>query len=85
MGATAILPLHSSLYAAKRHPKVMVLGIDGMDVRLTRQFLSKGLLPNIQKLIKNGAMTPMQTSMPPQSPVAWSNVTTGAPGHARYL
>ena len=54
-----------------------MLGIDGMDLRLTEQFLQKGLLPNLQKVITKGGMTPLTTSYPPQSPVAWSNIAVG--------
>ncbi len=54
-----------------------MLGIDGMDVRLTRQLLRQGLLPNLQKVIALGGMTPLITSYPPQSPVAWSNIAVG--------
>ncbi len=80
MGTVAAFPpLGKVLYAAKPKPKVMVLGIDGMDVSLTRRFLHEGMLPNIKRLLKNGTLMPMQTSTPPQSPVAWSNVITGAP------
>ena len=57
---------------------MLVLGIDGMDVRLTRQYMQQGLLPNIQKIAEAGSMSVMQTSMPPQSPVAWSNIAIGA-------
>ena len=41
-------------YTAQNN-KVLVLGIDGMDPRLTRQYVDAGLLPNIQKYIETGA------------------------------
>ncbi len=57
--------------------KVIVLGIDGMDPKLTMKFVEEGILPNFKKLIDNGGFKPLATSLPPQSPVAWSNFITG--------
>lgn len=58
--------------------KVLVLGIDGMDLRLSRDFMREGLLPNFSRLGKKGSMRSVVTSTPPQSPVAWSNFAVGA-------
>lgn len=57
--------------------RVIVLGFDGMDSRLTRQMLDEGQLPNFAKLMKQGGFSPLGTSTPPQSPVAWSSLITG--------
>ena len=59
--------------------KVLILGIDGMDPLLTKDYMNKGLLPNISNLVQKGGMTSMKTSFPPQSPVAWSTFISGAP------
>jgi predicted AlkP superfamily phosphohydrolase/phosphomutase len=58
--------------------KVLVLGVDGMDPRLTQRYMSQGWLPNLTKLARKGGMTSVSTSFPPQSPVAWSTFITGA-------
>jgi len=58
-------------------PAVVILGIDGMDPLLLQSFIDKGLMPNFARLIENGSFTPLGTSIPPQSPVAWSNFITG--------
>jgi predicted AlkP superfamily phosphohydrolase/phosphomutase len=65
---------------------VIVLGFDGMDYELTKQMMAEGRLPNLSKLAARGAFQPLGTSMPPQSPVAWSNFITGldAGGHGIY-
>lgn len=57
--------------------RVIVLGFDGMDSRLARQMLDDGLLPHFAKLEKQGGFSPLGTSTPPQSPVAWSSLITG--------
>jgi predicted AlkP superfamily phosphohydrolase/phosphomutase len=66
--------------------RVIVLGIDGVDAGLTRQWMEEGRLPNLRRLREQGAFRPLTTSMPPQSPVAWSNFITGtdAGGHGIF-
>src|SRR5215510_14339575 len=58
--------------------KVIVIGIDGMDPRLCESMMSEGLLPNLVKLRASGGFSPLGTSIPPQSPVAWANFINGA-------
>ena len=35
--------------------KILVIGIDGMDPRLTRKYLDQGKMPNVRKLLEHGA------------------------------
>ena len=57
-----------------------------MDPQLLRRFIGEGKLPNFAKLEAEGDFRPLSTSIPPQSPVAWSNLITGmnAGGHAIF-
>jgi predicted AlkP superfamily phosphohydrolase/phosphomutase len=58
--------------------KVIVIGIDGMDPRLCSRMMQSGQLPNFVKLSAAGTFSPLATSMPPQSPVAWASFINGA-------
>lgn len=58
--------------------KVIVIGIDGMDPRLTSAMMSQGLLPNFTKMSGQGGFSNLGTSVPPQSPVAWANFINGS-------
>ncbi|QDU56117.1 alkaline phosphatase family protein [Aeoliella mucimassa] len=58
--------------------KVIVIGIDGMDPRLSAAMMSAGLMPNLSKMTGGGGFSSLGTSIPPQSPVAWSNFINGA-------
>jgi len=69
--------LAASTAAAGEHPSVVVLGIDGMDPDLLTRFMAEGRMPNFSALIAEGSFTRLETSIPPQSPVAWSNFITG--------
>jgi len=59
------------------HHKLIILGIDGMDPLLLRQFIAAGEMPHFAALAAQGSFLPLQTSIPPQSPVAWANLITG--------
>jgi predicted AlkP superfamily phosphohydrolase/phosphomutase len=58
--------------------KIVILGIDGMDPILLTHFIQEGLMPNFSRLIQHGSFSKIQTSIPPQSPVAWSDFAVGA-------
>ena len=57
--------------------KLIVLGVDGLDPKLLSGFMAEGLVPNLKRLSEQGGYLPLGTSVPPQSPVAWSNFITG--------
>ena len=67
-------------------PRVIVLGLDGMDYALTKKLMDEGRMPNFSKVAQQGSFAPLETSVPPQSPVAWSNFITGldSGGHGIY-
>lgn len=71
----------------KSDTRVVVFGVDGLDPEMLQERVDRGLMPNFKKLLESGAnFTPLQTSWPPQSPVAWSNFIAGVnPGkHGLY-
>jgi predicted AlkP superfamily phosphohydrolase/phosphomutase len=57
--------------------KLIILGLDGMDPHLVQVLMNQGKLPNFKRLQRLGDFRPLRTSIPPQSPVAWSNFITG--------
>jgi predicted AlkP superfamily phosphohydrolase/phosphomutase len=63
---------------ARATKKMIVLGLDGMDPVLTRRWIDEGRLPAFRKILEAGGdFRPLGTSLPPQTPVAWSNFITG--------
>lgn len=48
-----------------------------MDPQLLHRFMREGRMPNFAKLEAQGDFRLLTTSIPPQSPVAWSNLITG--------
>lgn len=61
--------------------KILILGIDGMDPRFTKYMLDKGEMPNLKKLVDNGAQREdlvLQGMMPTITPPMWATLATGA-------
>jgi predicted AlkP superfamily phosphohydrolase/phosphomutase len=73
------------IWRALRRPKtgkarvrrILVVGLDGQDPRLTDRFMAEGKLPNFQKLAERGCYHRLRTTYPSISPVAWSTFSTG--------
>ncbi len=85
-GAVAALPAafadwasHPSPMHARRSgsPRTVILGMDGLDPVLLKQYADEGALPHFKSLMAKGDFKPLRTIMPPQSPVAWSSFITG--------
>lgn len=66
--------------------RVIVLGLDGLDPGILEELMKSGKLPNFMRLSQEGSFCRLATSIPPQSPVAWSNFITGTDpgGHAIF-
>jgi len=70
----------SNAAGPSKFPRVVVLGIDGMDPDVLRDVLVKypERMTAFRKLVDEGGLNALGTSTPPQSPVAWSNFITGS-------
>ena len=75
--AAFVLVAAASAAPAEEKTRVIVLGVDGLDPVLLQQFADEGVLPNFKRLMEQGDFKPLQTTMPPLSPVAWSTFITG--------
>ncbi len=80
----SLLIVSSLVFASCSHRKrlaedhrVMVLGIDGLDPQLLHRYMRDHRMPNFERLEREGSFRELGTSIPPQSPVAWSSVITG--------
>lgn len=57
--------------------KVIVIGLDGLEPRITEALLAQGALPNLAKLKGQGGYCRLKTTYPAQTPVAWATFATG--------
>ena len=76
-GAALLLGCDKANLGSPDETRVIVLGFDGMDYTFAQQMMDAGRMPNLQRLASGGTYEPLETSIPPQSPVAWSNFITG--------
>jgi predicted AlkP superfamily phosphohydrolase/phosphomutase len=85
-GVAALVSCQRARGQGQSAKKLIVIGIDGMDPQLLEKFMGEGKMPNFAKLLQEGSFKRLTTSIPPQSPVAWSNVITGmnAGGHGIF-
>ena len=60
-----------------KYKRVILLGMDGLDPKLLSHLMSKGQLPSFSRLGRMGDYSPLATSNPAQSPVAWASIATG--------
>lgn len=57
--------------------RLIVIGFDGLDPKLTEQWMADGQMPEFARLRDAGYYQRLPTSNPPQSPVAWASFATG--------
>jgi len=83
----ALLAVQAAMLACRTTPtpppqrvsqKLLILGFDGMDPDLVRQWVAEGKLPNFKALIDRGGLHDLQTTHSPESPTAWASFATGA-------
>lgn len=61
--------------------KLIVVGIDGMDPCLTRKYMARGVMPNVEKLMKHGSYREdlvLMGAQPTITPPCWTTLSTGA-------
>ncbi len=60
--------------------KILILGIDGMDPRLSKYHMEQGYMPNLKKLVERGAAREdlrFLGAMPTITPPMWTTLATG--------
>ena len=57
-------------------PKLLIIGIDGIDLRSVEQLAAQGRLPHLARMMENGVATELAT-VANASPIIWTTVATG--------
>ena len=57
--------------------RLVIVGFDGQEPKLTERFMAEGKLPNFARLAATGTFSRLATTFPSVSPVAWSSFATG--------
>ena len=75
-GAAAI-PACAQTPQDSARPKLIILGFDGLDPDLVRQFIADGHMPTFKRVSEEGALEALETTVSPESPTAWASFATG--------
>ncbi len=57
--------------------KLLLVGWDAADWKVIHPLMDAGQMPNVQRLVKNGASGQIATLHPPLSPMLWTTIATG--------
>ncbi len=57
--------------------RLLILGFDGADAKLTQKWMDEGKLPHLAALARQGTFAPLLSTIPSQTPVSWSTFATG--------
>jgi tetratricopeptide (TPR) repeat protein len=58
-------------------PRVIVLGLDGLDAGVVDRLIAEGELPNLARLRSSGASGVLTADLPMLSPILWTTMATG--------
>ena len=58
-------------------PKVLLIGWDSADWKVIQPLMDAGKMPNVARLVREGASGPIATLHPPLSPMLWTSIATG--------
>ena len=61
----------------QRAKKVMIIGLDGVPLKIIQQWAETGQLPTLQRLMRGGAVGQLRSTIPPTSGPSWSTFVTG--------
>ena len=77
-GASVLGSSRAGSGSAERGRRLFVLAFDGMDPVLVKDLMAAGRLPHFKRLAEMGSFKRIATSTPAQTPVAFSNIISGA-------
>ncbi len=63
--------------AGRVQRSVIFVGLDGADWQLLDEYLERGLMPNLARLVGEGHGGVLETEQPPLSPLLWTTMMTG--------
>jgi predicted AlkP superfamily phosphohydrolase/phosphomutase len=70
------LPLAAQNQTSKPKPRVVVIGVNGMELDVIRPLILKGQMPNLAKVIRNGAYGKLRTVSDPNCPRVYTTIAT---------
>ena len=72
-----IVPGNIQGFAARNKNKILLLGVDGASWKVMEPLLNEGRMPNMQRLIREGASGRLKSLPVMMSPRIWTTILTG--------
>src|SRR5215211_2491568 len=73
-------------FMSARELSILIVGLDGAPFDLMLPWIDDGQLPNLGRLLTDGARSRLESTIPPITPCAWSSFITGKnPGKHRLF
>ncbi|MBV8847161.1 MAG: alkaline phosphatase family protein [Bryobacterales bacterium] len=67
-------------------PEVILFGLDGATYTVMNDLIQHGVMPHLERFMREGVRAKMVSTVPPLTPPAWSTLVTGrSPGHHGIL
>jgi len=70
-------PVSEIARLARAEKPVIFIGLDGGDWQLLDDYIARGLMPNLGRLVREGASGVLTTEHPPLSAILWTTMMTG--------
>ena len=77
-GAALAASCNGRVPNGSRDHRVLIVAFDGLDPKIVKSLMESGRMPNLARLAAMGSFSRIRTSTPPQTPVAFSNIISGA-------
>ncbi len=61
----------------KKKRRLILIGMDALDLKIMQKLLDNGELPNFRKVLKNGTSGILKSMDPMLSPLIWTTIATG--------
>lgn len=68
----------SGYFQEEEDPRLVLLGMDGLDPGILREMMDGGELPNFRRLRERGDFEELRVPNPPISPTSWASFITGS-------
>jgi Flp pilus assembly protein TadD len=76
-GSTSLVAVPAVAPVAGPGRRVLFVGLDGADWQLLDRYVAGGTMPNLARLVREGAGGTLRTIHPPLSPLVWTTMMTG--------
>ncbi len=72
-----LIPQGEVVARSRPAPPLIFIGLDGADWQLLDDYMRAGAIPNLARLVAEGASGKLATEHPPLSPLLWTTMMTG--------